>query len=240
MENNHFLYRHIRLDKNEPFYIGIGTKTKQDLKYGTYKRAYDKDIRRNLIWKKITDKTKYEVEILIESYDYEFIKEKEKEFIKLYGRINTKTGTLANLTDGGEGVIGLIVSEETRKRSRMNNIGKKHPITSIKQNKKIRNKITNVVFDSMREAAKSINVTEGNFCRELKFHNSMFEYVDNNRKIKEIIKSKKSWKRVLNIETKELFKSLERAGKSINITGDQMRIKIKKEGINCKFKYYEG
>ena len=27
LEDKHFLYRHIRLDNNEPFYIGIGTKT---------------------------------------------------------------------------------------------------------------------------------------------------------------------------------------------------------------------
>ena len=26
---NHYLYRHIRVDKNEPFYIGIGTKNKK-------------------------------------------------------------------------------------------------------------------------------------------------------------------------------------------------------------------
>jgi hypothetical protein len=35
---NHYLYRHIRLDKNEPFYIGIGTKTQLDL-FGSIKTA---------------------------------------------------------------------------------------------------------------------------------------------------------------------------------------------------------
>lgn len=32
----HYLYRHIRLDKNEPFYIGIGTKI---VKTSEYRRA---------------------------------------------------------------------------------------------------------------------------------------------------------------------------------------------------------
>ena len=32
MENRmHYLYRHIRLDKDEPFYIGIGIVYKQDI-----------------------------------------------------------------------------------------------------------------------------------------------------------------------------------------------------------------
>ena len=47
----YYLYRHIRLDKNEPFYIGIGTKVnkKSFLKVTSeYVRAYSKT-RRNKI-----------------------------------------------------------------------------------------------------------------------------------------------------------------------------------------------
>lgn len=36
----------------------------------------------------------------------EQLKEKEIEFIKLYGRINQGNGTLANLTDGGQRNLG--------------------------------------------------------------------------------------------------------------------------------------
>lgn len=32
-EGKYYLYRHIRLDKNEPFYIGIGTKNKHKYPY---------------------------------------------------------------------------------------------------------------------------------------------------------------------------------------------------------------
>jgi len=111
--DKYYLYRYIRLDKNKPFYIGIGTKTNADIKYGTYNRAFG-DKKNNTIWKKIKNKTEYKVEILYESDDYELIKEKEKEFIKMYGRIDLATGCLANMTDGGDGTINVIVSEKAR------------------------------------------------------------------------------------------------------------------------------
>lgn len=98
------LYRHIRVDKNEPFYIGIGINEK---------RAYD--LKRNNIWKSIVKKTEYIVEILYEHDEINFIKIKEEEFIKLYGRIDNKSGTLANMTNGGESNSGRIVSERTKK-----------------------------------------------------------------------------------------------------------------------------
>ena len=98
------LYRHIRKDKNEPFYIGIGKKA----------RAYAHSERNNL-WHKIVNKTDYEVEILFSDLSYEEAFEKEREFIALYGRKNNNTGTLSNMTDGGEGSPGVFFSKERRK-----------------------------------------------------------------------------------------------------------------------------
>lgn len=105
----YYLYRHIRLDKNEPFYIGIGTKRKRTANIHTteYERAFAKS-RRSKLWTNIYNKTDYEVEILLESDDYEFIKQKEIEFIALYQRKDCCNGTLVNLTDGGEGTKGTI------------------------------------------------------------------------------------------------------------------------------------
>ena len=103
-----YLYRHIRLDKVHPFYIGIGKD--DDSKF---KRAYYKSKqKRNKIWIDIINKTSYKVEILFENLSWEEVCEKEKEFIKLYGRIDLKTGTLANMTDGGDGTVGVIRSKE--------------------------------------------------------------------------------------------------------------------------------
>lgn len=104
-----YVYRHIRLDKNIPFYIGISADTD-----GKYARAYKISRDRSYIWKRIVAKTKFEVEILMDGLTWDQACEKEKEFIKLYGRINTKTGILANLTDGGEGNIGVVITKENR------------------------------------------------------------------------------------------------------------------------------
>jgi len=125
----YYLYRHIRLDKNEPFYIGIGSKKDKNFyAYSSeYERAYT-NTSRSTFWKNITSKTDYEVEILLESDDYEFIKQKEIEFIALYKRLDCCQGLLVNLTDGGEGSSGR---ESWNKGTRMwenrihPNLGKK-------------------------------------------------------------------------------------------------------------------
>ena len=122
----YYVYRHIRLDKNTPFYIGKGTthKTRKDFN-NYYHRAFSK-YNRNNIWKRITAKTDYTVEIIFESESEKEVFEKEKEFIKLYGRIDNKTGILSNLTDGGDGDSGKIVSKETRERISKANKGRKY------------------------------------------------------------------------------------------------------------------
>lgn len=94
-----YLYRHIRLDKNEPFYIGVSIRD------DNYNRAYTTN-NRNKIWKNIVKKTNYEIEILLDNLSEDIIYEKENEFINLYGMIYNNTGILANLTLGGKGTKG--------------------------------------------------------------------------------------------------------------------------------------
>lgn len=96
----YYLYRHVRVDTNEPFYIGIGKKCKADLAKGRHLRSSNTRQRSNF-WKYVVAKTDYISEILIETDDENFIQEKETEFIKLYGRKDLGTGSLVNLTDGG-------------------------------------------------------------------------------------------------------------------------------------------
>lgn len=104
-----YVYRHVRLDKNEPFYIGVGTGR-------NYKRARKRGTQRNQIWNRIVAKTPYEIDILMDNLTWEQACEKEIEFIKLYGRKDLGTGPLINLTEGGDGRFGHTVSEETRKK----------------------------------------------------------------------------------------------------------------------------
>lgn len=110
-----YLYRHIRLDKNEPFYIGIGSDDK-------YQRANSKT-HRNQHWLAIVNKTEYKVDILIDDISYDYAKEKEIEFIDIYKRTEDN-GTLCNITKGGDGVLGLKHTEEARRKMGEPNKGK--------------------------------------------------------------------------------------------------------------------
>lgn len=103
-----YIYRHIRPDKNEPFYIGI---SKKEDNYGRAKSTY----RRNKIWWDIVNKNNgvYKVQILMDNLSLEEVLEKEMEFIKLYGRINLSSGILSNLSNGGEKNEGIIHTKET-------------------------------------------------------------------------------------------------------------------------------
>jgi hypothetical protein len=97
MEKEYYLYRQVRLDKNEPFYIGIGTVQKGK----AYSRMGDK-YTKNKIWNDIVTKTDYISEVMMHSKDDNFIQEKEREFIALYGRIcKNNGGILANIEVGG-------------------------------------------------------------------------------------------------------------------------------------------
>jgi hypothetical protein len=124
-----YIYRHIRLDKNEPFYIGIGSDDT-----GKFKRAYSIN-ERNRFWNFIINKTSWVTEIVIDNLTWEEACEKEKELIKLYGRKDKSTGILCNLTDGGEGSHGVIASSETRMKISEALKGKpKGPMTLVHKN----------------------------------------------------------------------------------------------------------
>lgn len=124
-EESFFLYRHIRLDNNQVFYVGIGKKGKRRNGIGQeYARAFER--RRKQFWTNVVNKAGYRIEIMLESDSHQFIKEKEKEFIKLYGRRDLNTGTLVNFTDGGDGVEHRIQTPETRERISKSHMDKKY------------------------------------------------------------------------------------------------------------------
>jgi len=105
-----YLYRHIRLDNNTPFYIGIGSSV-------DYSRAYER-FARNTLWKNIINKTEYRIEIVLDELSWDEACIKEREFIALYGRRDLGKGPLVNLTDGGDGIFGFKHSEETKTKLR--------------------------------------------------------------------------------------------------------------------------
>lgn len=109
--DKYFVYKHIRDDKHNVFYVGIG-KIRTDDSATTYKmrhyRAYSKQ-GRNPIWKSITNKTTYTVEIVKTGVSKEEAIKLEIYLIKKYGKIKSK-GLLANITDGGEVVVSDLIT----------------------------------------------------------------------------------------------------------------------------------
>lgn len=122
MENNWYVYKHIRLDTNEPFYIGIGNKK-------NYGRAFElREDKRNNMWCSIFRKTPIQVEIVLDGLSKDEASEKEKYYIKLYGRKDLNTGLLCNMTDGGDGTWNCKRSEETKKLLSEQKKGDKNPM----------------------------------------------------------------------------------------------------------------
>jgi hypothetical protein len=107
------VYRHIRLDTNKVFYIGIGNNTR---------RAYCKKNRNNY-WHNVVNLSDYKVDILFDDLSREEACEKEMEFIQLYGRKDLNNGTLVNMTDGGEDIKNLVYTQERRQKMSINSTG---------------------------------------------------------------------------------------------------------------------
>lgn len=172
------VYRHRNKVTNEVFYVGIGTK----------KRSKD-NINRNILWKNIVNKYGHYVEIIQDNLSLEEACELEEFLINLYGRRDLKTGVLANMTSGGEGSPGTIVSESTKQKLRVLNTGKKlseeHKIkigiankgkgptfvVRFKQKEKVSKKVidldTNTIYSSARETAKVFGLKSLNLTRQL-------------------------------------------------------------------------
>ncbi len=100
------IYQHRRGDTNEIFYIGIG-KTKM--------RAYSK-FNRNKYWHNIVNKVGYQVDILEDQITWEEACNRERNLISEYGRKDLNIGSLVNMTDGGDGVVGRKVTEEWKQK----------------------------------------------------------------------------------------------------------------------------
>lgn len=111
-----YVYRHTRNDNGECFYIGIGS----DLEY---KRAYTKSSR-NKHWSNIVNSCGYTVSILLTDLTWEEACEVEKYLILKIGRRDLGTGPLVNMTDGGDGALNRIHSDDTRKKMSELSIGK--------------------------------------------------------------------------------------------------------------------
>jgi len=115
-----YVYRDPRpLKKDQPVYVGKGTGDR-DMSHwskGSHNKPFQDFIshlkQRGLV---ALCERMFETEVEVEAFT------KEIELIALYGRRNTGTGTLFNLTDGGEGGSGTIKTDAHKAVDKYNSI----------------------------------------------------------------------------------------------------------------------
>lgn len=124
-ERRCYVYRHRRLDTNEVFYIGKGTISKSFLNSKSEKKKFDRAFskkNRNQWWTNIS-KLGYQVELLNTNLTEQEANDLEELLIQTYGRKDCCGGILVNLTDGGEGAVGYIMSDEQKRGISKRNSG---------------------------------------------------------------------------------------------------------------------
>lgn len=118
-EKKSYVYLHTRLDTNQVFYVGIGSSE-------NYKRAFQKQ-KRSEYWGRIAKKYGFSVTIVLDELTWKEAGSWEKYLIDLYGRNQLNKGPLCNMTDGGDGTIGRIMSDKERKRISVLMTGPRNP-----------------------------------------------------------------------------------------------------------------
>ena len=190
-----YVYLHFTKDTNTLFYIGKGTRD----------RAFQKGQRRSMHWRRIVDKHG----VVVKLYAIDLTDEKAKEIeiflIKKYG-----IERLCNMTIGGDGMVGYISSDATRKKLSDANLKhykthgysderRKNATIAAKkrmQNKSIVKKISNTLkeYYSKEESRKKTSVktkqamSRPDVIQKMKDSNARVEV-----KLKRSISSKKMW-----------------------------------------------
>lgn len=114
-------YIYIHYHENVIFYVGKGSKLR-----------YKGTDHRNNHWINTVNKYGFNIEIIKDNLNEKDSFELEKKLISKYGRIDLKTGTLVNLTDGGEGLSGIIMSKYTRNLHRISMLGDKNNMYNVR------------------------------------------------------------------------------------------------------------
>jgi len=148
-----YVYQHIRLDRNEVFYVGIGSDSRNQ-------RAFNK-LNRTKFWKSVLAKTEIKVEILKENISWNDACELEKELIKKYGRKDLGLGTLVNLTDGGDGSNGCKRTDKHKKIISERMKGKKYGL-GLKRTDEHKRKISEGVQNAHLEKMYDLDYYRAN------------------------------------------------------------------------------
>jgi len=108
---NFYVYAYMRCD-GTPYYVGKGSGNRAYTK-GNHKIGLPED--------------KTRIVILEAELEETIALEREKFYISHYGRKDLGTGILRNMTDGGDGSIGYIFTDEVRRKVSLGLKGKPKP-----------------------------------------------------------------------------------------------------------------
>jgi len=226
------VYRHIRLDNNQPFYVGIGSEY----------RAYSKHGRSNW-WKKTVNKVGYKVDVLYDDLTKELACELEIFLINLYGRIDLGNGILVNMTDGGEGTVNK--SEEVRKKISETLKGKPSGMKGKKMSDEHKakigaaNKISlkgNVPWMKGKTHSEETKKNIGLKGIGRTAWNKGIKMTDETKEKLRLSLTGKFGKKVKHIKTGIDFPSLSIACKQLNLIYSTEMNRIKRKSKNCNFK----
>ena len=163
--NNKLVYRHITLDTNQVFYIGIGKINRPNSKKN-----------RNKFWHNVVNKHGYYSEIIKDNLNHQEACELEQLLILEYGRRDLNTGYLVNMTDGGDGLNNYKFDRNTVQKIREKNLGRKHSLQqniekSIRQQGqggiKVIDTKTQIIYNSIVIASKELGISKSTLRRYL-------------------------------------------------------------------------
>lgn len=107
----HYIYIHFRKSDGVPFYVGKGTSKSKSKNTYVRARAFHSA---NLHWKHTVEKHGLAINVIMSCLTDEEAQKQEKRIILEIGRNDLGLGTLVNMTDGGDGMCGRVVSDETK------------------------------------------------------------------------------------------------------------------------------
>lgn len=174
------VYRHIRNDNSKVFYIGIELDSDKRKAIGL---RSNKKTGRSKFWSNVANKVGYKIEIIHKDISNDLAKQIEIYLINFYGRKDLNLGSLVNLTNGGDGAVCKITSDETK--IKLSNVmkgrhkGEKNPMFGKNPykdkihyaSKKIININTGEIYNTITEVYKKNNIKKTTFLRWLKNEN---------------------------------------------------------------------
>lgn len=138
-----YVYTHHKSTNKEIFYVGIGIKE-------NHFRATDIS-GRNTVWRRTVNKHGFYHQIVADNISWGEACKMETELIEKYGRRDLGNGPLVNMTNGGDGLVGLIRTNDHKEKISKTLLG--HTVS--KNTRKILSDKLKVKMKGLREKTTS-------------------------------------------------------------------------------------